>query len=307
MTTRAFCLVLGLAVAPAAMAQPVSPEPDNPLRFELDGSRSGLSAFQMVVVGGESRSYLGIAVIEIDDERAKDLKLNRARGVEVTNVVLNAPADKAGIDAGDVVLTFAGEPVRGVEHLARLVRETPVGRDIPLEIWRQGKAETLMARIGERNVNPLDDAARCEAGEDCGEFRISRGDLDVARIQVPRPRIVMRSRTLGAETEEIEGQFASFFGVEKGVLVRTVDSASAAEQAGLQAGDVIVTVDKRQVATPMDVIQALRISGGKDRIALGIVRHRRKLTLSLALTASAGKPLKRPMGPMPFTRDVSRY
>lgn len=303
MILRAYCLLIGLALASAAYAQPLDPDTHRAPRFELDGASIVLPGFQLA--GAQSsRSYLGLAVIEIDEERAKDLRLPKPKGVEITNVVLNGPADKAGIEAGDALLVYAGEPVRGVEHLARLVRETPVGREVKIELWRSGKALDLMARVGERNVNPLDRSSQCAPGEECGEFRISRGDREIAQIQVPRPRIVMRSRALGAETEEIEGQFAKYFGVDKGVLVRTVESQSAAERAGLRAGDVILTVNKRGVETPVDVIYALRSAGAETEIPLGILREKRKLTLTLSLKQGRSQ-LTIPAMPS-ISRSVSR-
>ena len=71
--------------------------------------------------------YLGIGVQDVDSERAKALKLNEDRGVEVTSVMADSPAAKAGLKEGDVVLEFNGEKVQGGEQLTRLVRETPVG------------------------------------------------------------------------------------------------------------------------------------------------------------------------------------
>ena len=83
-----------------------------------------------VQVGGAS--YLGIGVADITAERAKALNLKEERGAEVTNVAEDSPAAKAGIKEGDVVLEYDGAAVQGIEQLTRLVRETPVGRQVKI-------------------------------------------------------------------------------------------------------------------------------------------------------------------------------
>ncbi len=88
-------------------------------------------------------SYLGIGIQEITAERAKALKLREEAGVEVTRVAPDSPADKAGLKEGDVVLQYNGTKVEGLEQLSRLVRETPVGREAKLDIFRNGAPLTL--------------------------------------------------------------------------------------------------------------------------------------------------------------------
>src|SRR5689334_20245027 len=74
--------------------------------------------------------YLGIGAKDIDSESAKKFNLKEVRGVEVTTVDENSPAAKAGIKEGDVILDYNGQPVEGGAQLARLVRETPIGRQV---------------------------------------------------------------------------------------------------------------------------------------------------------------------------------
>src|SRR5437868_15294059 len=102
------------------------------------------------VVVSHSGSYLGIGGIDIDEERAKALNLKEARGVEIKSVDPNSPASKAGLKDGDVVLDYNGQPVAGIEQFARLVRETPAGREVPLQVWRGGAMQTITATIATR-------------------------------------------------------------------------------------------------------------------------------------------------------------
>src|SRR5690349_21240956 len=88
-------------------------------------TRAKTEAHRIVMQHGSS--YLGIAVVEIDADRAKALHLKEERGVEVTCLDPGSPAEKAGLKPGDVVLEYNGEHVQGGEQFIRLVRETPAG------------------------------------------------------------------------------------------------------------------------------------------------------------------------------------
>src|ERR1019366_3458031 len=106
---------------------------------------SALSFAQMprpVAVGGGS--YIGVMMQEIDSERAKALKLHEEGGVEITVVEQDSPAEKAGLKVGDVVLKYNGQRVEGMQQFARMVHETPAGREVKIEISRAGAAQSVM-------------------------------------------------------------------------------------------------------------------------------------------------------------------
>ena len=109
---------------------------------------ASLSAQGTLQVGGSS--YLGIGIADITAERAKALNLKEGRGAEVTSVAVEGPASKAGIRQGNVVLDYQGTAVEGMEQLTRLVRETPVGRQVKIAVWRNGAPQTLTATIEAR-------------------------------------------------------------------------------------------------------------------------------------------------------------
>src|SRR5689334_746486 len=112
-TTLAISTILTASlVAPAAFSQASTPR-----------TRS-------IATVSERPAYLGIGAKDIDSERATALKLREVRGAEVTSVLEDSPAAKAGFKEGDVVLEFNGQPVEGSAQLTRLVRETPVGRQV---------------------------------------------------------------------------------------------------------------------------------------------------------------------------------
>jgi serine protease Do len=95
-----------------------------------------------------------------------------------------------------------------------------------------------------------------------------------------------RSTILGIEAEALDGQLGEFFGVKEGVLVRTVNKGSAADKAGIRAGDVIVRVDDAKVATPADISAHLRGLRGRS-VSVVVVRDRKEINVMLS---AAGRP-----------------
>jgi serine protease Do len=218
-------------------------------------------------------SFLGVGVSEIDSERAKALNLKEERGVEVKNVDEDSPAAKAGVKVGDVVLEYNGQRVEGTEQFVRFVRETPVGRSVKLLISRGGATQTLTAAIGSRPSNTM-----FLGGDD---FRFKMPEFHMP--DVPRAVMSWQSRSLGVESESLNSQLAEFFGVKEGVLVRSVIKGTAAEKAGLKAGDVITKVGDKKVANPKDIANALRSVTPGKAFPVTLMRDRKETTVSATL------------------------
>lgn len=223
--------------------------------------------------GPQSGSFLGVGVKEIDSERAKALKLREEHGVEITNVEKESPADKAGLQTGDVVQKYQGQRVEGLEQFVRFVRETPPGRSVTMEVIRGGAPVTLSAVLGKREkvARPLAPMAP---------------DVRVIMPDIPKAMMSWSSGYLGIEGEGLgSSQLADYFGVKDGVLVRSVMKNSAADKAGIQAGDVITKVNETSVSTPRDITAALRAAGtdGKKVFPVAVVREKRESTVSVTI------------------------
>jgi S1-C subfamily serine protease len=95
---------------------------------------------------------------------------------------------------------------------------------------------------------------------------------------------------LGIEGESLrsEEQLADFFGVKEGVLVKSVRKNSAAEKAGLKAGDVVVKVDDSTVATPQEITRALRALGSKKTFTVTVVRNKKEMPLTVTMEERGG-------------------
>jgi serine protease Do len=221
-----------------------------------------------------SHSYLGIGGVDVTDERARSLGLKDASGIEVTSVNEDSPAAKAGIRQGDVILQYNGQPVDGGEQFVRMVRETPAGRKVVMEVWRNGSKQKITAMIGSRQDTPAFVLPAPPAPP-----IVTIPDIQIP--DMPRDWMSWQSPVLGIESESLSSQLAEYFGVKNGVLVRSVLKGSPAETAGLKAGDVIIKINGEPVSSPRNIAAHLRRSG-KD-VTLTVVRNHKELTLNMKL------------------------
>jgi len=211
----------------------------------------------------QSGSYLGIGVMRVNPARVQELKLPDAAGVEVTAIAPGGPAENAGLKVGDVITQYNGQRVRDNEQFVLLVRATPAGRQVKLQVYRGGAAQDMTARIG---------FATQSAGGVPG--------ATAPRIpDEPQDFPGWRSPVLGVFAEGLQGQMAEFFGMS-GVLVREVASGSAAEKAGIKAGDVIIGVGSMRVAMPEDITRRLQMMTGNS-VPVTLQRKGQSITLNV--------------------------
>lgn len=242
-------------------------------------------------------SRIGVTVKDIDDE-GKDARQAKM-GVVVETVDPNGPADKAGVKAGDAITEFDGEKVRSVRQFSRLVQETPPGRSVPVALSRGGQRSTVTVTV-ERQTFGDDFAMRLL------EAPMARPTLPPTPPSPPRPPSVatpavpfetfrlVTGRRLGVTIETLDDQLAQYFGVKEGVLVKSVAEDSPAQKAGVKAGDVITSINGRQVYDVSDVNRAIdRVDDSHD-LTIEVMRDRKAQTLKGKLeprTRGRGTPM----------------
>jgi serine protease Do len=225
----------------------------------------------------------------VDDADVKRLKLPNASGAVVDDVRADGPAAKAGFRAGDVVLTFDSETVRSARHLARLIEETPDGRDVATTVMRGGDKVSL-------KVTPEASHLSAVIGRALEPLRNMRMDMNLhmpERLELNIPSLdtmtrgsrgplaggwLVRSRgRLGASVEDLTAQLGDYFGAKDGVLVTGVDADTPAKTAGLKAGDVITKVDGETVGNTAELRRRLARASGES--TLTVVRDHKETTV----------------------------
>jgi membrane-associated protease RseP (regulator of RpoE activity) len=265
-------LVFGAAYVRSQEAPEPPESPDAPNYYELESR----------LIAADGVAWLGVTLKDVTAEKAHDLKLPGEYGALVVSVDADSPAAKAGLQKDDVIVEFAGERVRSEAQLRRLIRETPAGRSVSLQVVRDGQARTLSAKLQSRT----------------NAFHVQVPEIHIPEINItpnfPEPfyrgfnfQFGGGRPSLGISGDELTTQLASYFGVKqgKGVLVREVVVGSAAANAGLKAGDVIVAVDGKSVATVAELRQALEIKPGEEKrkLNLTVVRDRQERAVPVEL------------------------
>jgi serine protease Do len=196
---------------------------------------------QISEAGAVERGLLGVQLQPMTDEIAEALGLEEIRGALVAAVTPDSPAADAGMEAGDVILRYRNREIETLRDLPRLVAATRPGEEVEIEVHRGGERETLSVEIG--RLSPEDTAA---LGEELPTVPPTEPqELDAPSLGIAVAALDEATRAFAGVDEQIEG-----------VLVVGVDPRGPA--AGqLRAGDVIVALQNREVASPEALAEAL--------------------------------------------------
>ena len=212
-------------------------------------------------------SRIGLSIEDVADNDAED------EGALVRDVRADSPAASAGFANGDVIVEFDGERVRSARQLTRLVQDTPSGRTVGAAVLRDGRRVEL-------EVTPESSGAFWSV-QVTPNVEIVSGYTGLApSIYFGANREAAR---LGISVQELSSQLADYFGVDDGVLVSRVDEDSVASEAGLQAGDVITSVDGRAVGDSDSLRRRLSATGPGEDVSIGLTRAGRELELTATI------------------------
>jgi serine protease Do len=195
---------------------------------------------QIVQFGRTKRGWLGVRIQTVSEEIAESLQLDKPRGALIAGLTEGGPAEKGKIEPGDVVVAFDGKLVTNMAALPRIVAETPVGKEVPVEVWRKGKSRTLKVTVGELDESDQVASAAPDPKE-TPSARPNEKNLDQLGLK------------LAPVTAELRKRFELKDDV-KGVVVTDVTANSPAGKADIRAGDVIVEVAQAEVKSPEEVI-----------------------------------------------------
>jgi serine protease Do len=212
---------------------------------------------QIVEHGHVIRSYIGVSVQSVTPAIAKAMNLSSPDGALVSQVTPGSPAQRAGLQEGDVIVGINGTPIHEYNQLAMTVSMMNPGDVARLQVVRDGQTREFAIHVEEM------------PGEKVERASVDHGDQDKSLA--------------GVQVESLDAQSARQLGLPpstKGVVVTNVDPASQAAAAGLQEGDVIQEVNRKPVTNSQDFAQALRQSHNGDSLLL-INRQGNKIFLAV--------------------------
>lgn len=206
---------------------------------------------QLQEFGETRRGWLGVRIQDMNDDMSEALGLASTDGALVTDVP-DGPAMEAGMEPGDVILTFDGTEVPDTRELVRIVGNTQVGKTVRVVVFREGETQTLRVTLARR-----EDAERAVPAS-------APADIEVPDLSE------MMGLTLSELTPELREELSLGRGVT-GLVVAQVDGASEAFEKGLRVGDVIAEAGQRPVESAADLaerIEAAREAGRKSILLL---------------------------------------
>jgi serine protease Do len=227
---------------------------------------------------GAASGYLGVGVQDPDADEIKALNLKDKSGAVITRVNVGEPGDKAGIRVNDVILEMNGQKIDSGEEFTNLIISKAPGTRVSLLVLRHGAKETITATLGLRPPG----------------LPITSSPPQGVMIQTPfGPMSQMTPEDFQAMIsgnvqrplfggEGLGEQLAAYFGVHEGVLVQMVYEKTAAERAGLKAGDVVTKVNGMPVASMREISAVVRQTN-KKAVVFTVVRDKKEITLTVEI------------------------
>lgn len=201
--------------------------------FAIPANLAGWVISQLKEHGEVKRGWIGIKIQPNTPEIADSLGISANQGVVVSGITEQGPAQKAGLQAGDIVLSFNRQPIDNTKNLSRLIAETKIGTPAPIEIWRSGQKQTLTVPIELMpEETPL--SAAKETASDAAETPDNGESLNI----------------IGFTVKEISPELAERYKLApstSGVVVTDILPNSDASRKGIKIGDIIVKIDKRNI------------------------------------------------------------
>ena len=213
---------------------------------------------QLVEFGTTRRGWLGVFIQEVTSDIAETLGLEGSGGALVSSVNENSPADIAGLEPGDVILSFDGKKIERMRDLPRIVAETDIGATVVVEIFRGGRLSTVEVTLGE----------------------LEKAELVGLVGEQPEGDAQTLDR-LGFTVDDLDGELAAELGLDDtltGVVVTEVAADSPAMEKGVEPGDIIRRFGQRRVDSAADLAASVAetLDAGRSGVLLLIERDGRE-------------------------------
>ena len=201
---------------------------------------------QLRQYGHPRRGWLGVRIQQVTPDLAESLGLHQAEsapeGALVAGVNHDGPADRAHIQNGDIILSFNGQPLKEMKTLPRVVAETPIDKQVPVDVFRAGKHITLQVTVAEMP----EDAKPAVADSDTPRKPAQAGTVEFSSFGMKLSPLTDATR----QKYKIDAQ-------QKGIIITEISPDGTAAGYGLKAGDVVVEVAQTPVSTPAEMKKKL--------------------------------------------------
>ena len=227
-----------------------------------------------------NNAWLGVNTQSVDRDISDAFELDIDYGAIVNEVLGDSPADEAGIDDGDVIISFDGQKVWDQDDLLDFIDEKKAGDLVAIELFRDGKNMTVNVELGKRQrsrgIFSYD-----SRGKNRGNVRFVPGRGKVRHFG-------FSSGYVGVSLSTLSEQLADYFGVkgDNGVLISEVSEDSPAEKAGLKAGDVIIAIGDEEISDYSDVKEIVSESDEGDKLTFTILRNKRQQEIEVEVAES---------------------
>jgi membrane-associated protease RseP (regulator of RpoE activity) len=233
---------------------------------------------------------LGILVTDVDAEKLASLGLKG--GAEIEEVFENSEAAEKGLKEEDIITALDDENVDSPEDLVEKIREINEEQDVELTYYRDGSQKKVMVHI-----KPVKGDFHFRFDDEDFTFHLPDLPENLSAIIAQHPGIFdNKGGLMGIEVKNLSDQLLDYFEVDHGVLVEKVSKDSPAEKAGIKAGDVILSINKRKIEDFSDLVRTLNYYNPGEKVSVEISRKGKKNTLDVILGEKKGdKWLQRKM------------
>jgi predicted metalloprotease with PDZ domain len=242
-------------------------------------------AWSGLAAAAEGTAYLGVQLQALDQNLMESFGIaENQRGVLISGVEKDSPADKAGIQRGDVITTVGSERVREPQEMQSAIGVLAPDAKVTLKFIRKGKAGKAEIVLGSRP-----DSVRERSAESDDADRSDRSDRSDRVERGPRKMIFMSSTPMmGVEVQEITPKLGHYFGTDEGLLVLRVHEDSPAAKAGLEEGDVIVEVDGKAMKDWNGLHDVLGKHEDGDKVKVTVMRDKHRMDKDVEVSARMG-------------------
>lgn len=223
---------------------------------------------KVMIIRGDDGPWLGVQIEDLSDKMLRNLDLDN--GIRIKKVLEDSPAEKAGIEEDDILISYDGKKVRDSKDLVSMVRKSDIDDEVTIGYYREGKKKEVSVKIVKKE---------------------NRNIMRWYGNKAPHKSFKFDKRAwLGVKTESLNDQLREYFAApaDLGVLVKEVIKDSPAEDVGLKAGDVIIKVADRNIENTRDLVRSINYYDPDEVVEIAVIREKNEKSFKVKLGETKG-------------------